>query len=78
MNKSECELGICIWVWDGMGDLHCSDLMKWDEKEHCGLVLFHLHVHVFLFKPNTYLDCSFLFVVFITKFFGYNFDYKSL
>ena len=61
-----------------MGDLHCSDLMKWDEKENCGLVLFHLHVHVFLFKPNTYLDCSFLFVVFITKFFGYNFDYKSL
>ena len=25
-----------------MGDLHCSDLMKWDEKENCGLVLFHL------------------------------------
>ena len=69
-------LGICIWVWDGMGDLHSSDLMKWDEKENCGLALFHLHV--FLFEPNTYLDCSFLFVVFITKFFGYNFDYKSL
>ena len=59
-----------------MGDLHCSDLMKWDEKENCVLALFHLHV--FLFEPNTYLDSSFLFVVFITKFFGYNFDYKSL
>ena len=60
----------------GIFTVVCSDLMKWDEKENCGLVLFHLCV--FLFKPNTYLDCSFLFVVFITKFFGYNFDYKSL
>ena len=61
-----------------MGDLHCSDLMKREKRRKIVALFYFIYIRVFLFKPNTYLDCSFLFVVFITKFFGYNFDYKSL